>query len=206
MHYSKLFKTFSVVFLLLLWSGCASLFGTNNHVYETSKPIQNPFGNFYEAKSKHGEKGIVLRSRKGSRSVEVELPKENHEHTNFVIPVSPSQFNDRGIASIEKEETLYRDHKPGISDREIAQTFPSGSADQAAKQREIERQLGLRPAEEDTPVADTSYLGAIDLVKQLFRKGRYEAGLIEIDSLLRRYPTDPRLYEMRGTLLDRLGF
>jgi Flp pilus assembly protein TadD len=44
------------------------------------------------------------------------------------------------------------------------------------------------------------------VVKQLFRNGRFEASLIEVDHLVKLYPTSGRLFEMRGTLLDRLGY
>ena len=30
--------------------------------------------------------------------------------------------------------------------------------------------------------------------------------LVELDQMIRQYPTDPKLYEMKGTLLDRLGY
>jgi len=42
-------------------------------------------------------------------------------------------------------------------------------------------------------------------VKQLYRVARYEAALLEVDELLVVYPTDSKIHEMRGTLLDRLG-
>ena len=192
--------------ILFTHSACSSIFGKKDHDYETSKPIQNPFGDFYEASNKNKNQGIVLRSRRGAHSVEVELPKENHERTNFVIPMTPAQFKQNRGTAASDGALGYKGHKTGISDREISKTFPKGTSEQAVERADIESGLGLRPAEDDTPIADTSYLGAIDTVKQLYRKGRYEAGLIELDSLLRRYPTDPRLYEMRGTLLDRLGY
>ncbi len=204
MHYSKYICITTISILSL--SGCSSIFGKKDYEYESSKPIQNPFGDFYEASNKNNSKGIVLRSRRGNQSVEIELPKENHERTNFVIPMTPNSFSRRELASKKETGFDYKNYKTGLSDREISNTFPQGTPEQAADRSEIESQLGLRPAENNTPVADTSYLGAIDTVKQLYRKGRYEAGLIEIDTLLRRYPTDPRLYEMRGTLLDRLGY
>jgi len=75
----------------------------------------------------------------------------------------------------------------------------------AGARRDIEKDLGLMGVAEDTPLPEQSYLGAIDQVKQLYRAGRFEAALVEVDDLLRLYPTDPKLYEMRGTLLDRLG-
>ena len=60
-------------------------------------------------------------------------------------------------------------------------------------------------SEDSAPAADYSYLAALDHIKQLYKGARYEAALLEIDELVRAYPTDPKIYEMRGTLLDRLG-
>jgi Flp pilus assembly protein TadD len=65
--------------------------------------------------------------------------------------------------------------------------------------------LGLQPSGEPLNM-DESYLAKLDVVKQLFRGGRYEAALIEIDREVKLYPTSGRLYEMRGTCLDRLGY
>jgi len=53
---------------------------------------------------------------------------------------------------------------------------------------------------------DQSYLAKVDVVKQLFRNNRHEATLIEIDKLIKDYPTNAKLYEMRGTVLDRMGY
>jgi Flp pilus assembly protein TadD len=99
----------------------------------------------------------------------------------------------------------YRDRAPGISDREITNSLPQGTKDAEGQRRDIENGLGLSPLEESAPAADKSYLALLDHVKQLYKTARYEAALLELDEMVRAYPTDSKLYEMRGTLFERTG-
>ncbi|MEK6579776.1 MAG: hypothetical protein AABZ55_11160 [Bdellovibrionota bacterium] len=169
-----------------------------------SKPIHNPFGDFY-AKGNSGanNQNIILRTKKGDRSVEVELPGGNRDMSDFSIPMSPA-FKDEREAAAGIDER-YRGKTPTIADREIASTFPANTEADEQKRREIENELGLVPEQDKTPEREGSYLAALDHVKQLYRNQRYEAALIEVEEVIRSYPTDPKLYEMRGTLLERLG-
>jgi Flp pilus assembly protein TadD len=84
--------------------------------------------------------------------------------------------------------------------------MPDLPAEVLAARREVETELGVAPTEEDLARSDKSYLGAVDRIKLLFREGRFEASLLEAEELLKVYPMDSRLHEMRGTLLDRLGY
>lgn len=186
--------------------------GLNNNQQEPSKPIEDPFGNFYEA-AKHRNENVILRTKKGDRSIEVEMPSRGEEQlADLVVPMSP-QFADtgsgRGPASTGDGYGLdakYQEQRPGLTDREIAQSMPQGSPEMAGKRSEIEEGLGLVGADDSAPENDKSYLAAIDYIKQLYKSRRYEAALIEIDRMLPRYPTDAKLYEMRGTLLAKLGY
>lgn len=205
------------VFLAVVNLGCGafrSIFALNAK-QEPSKPIRNPFGEFSSANEPN--ETIIFRTKKGDNAVEVELPKATQEHTDFVFPVSPMMgkgangFNNRSPAAETATsgdalmDERYKDQTPGLSDREITKGFPQGMAEDGAKRQDIEHELGLVPPEDSAPIRNKSYLAATDHVKQLYKYGRYEAALIEIDELLREYPTDPRLHQMRGTLLERLG-
>ena len=173
---------------------------------EVQGPILNPFG-AYESGTPKAPNNIVLRTRKGERSVEVELPSQSGAITDLTVPVSPA-FPDesgRSPASASGLDTTYLGRTPGPSDREIAASLPKGFADDDGARREVETGLGLREAEGETPDHDQSYLASLDHVKQLYRVARYEAALLEVDELLVVYPTDSKIHEMRGTLLDRLG-
>ena len=190
-------------------AGCASMLALNNDT-RYAKPINNPFGDFYANGRDESPDPIILRTKKGDRSVEVELSRHQQEMTDFVIPISPA-FKDtdsnRGPASMSSggvDET-YKDQEPSLSDREIMATMPQGPAEDESTRREIEAGLGLIPAEDSVPTRDRSYLASLDRIKQLYRSGRYEAALIDADAMIKLFQTDPKLYQMRGTLLDRLG-
>jgi tetratricopeptide (TPR) repeat protein len=174
---------------------------------EKSKPIENPFGNFYpEVNRKY--QPMVLRSKKADRSVEVELPQSGSDMTDFVVPMSPQfkDFNNQDDGDGIAENADAKSRRSTFSDREIASTFKTGgSEEQIKKQKQLEEQMGLIPSSDDGGEKDHSYLAGMDKAKILFKKGRFEASLLEIDSLLKAYPTSAKLYEMRGTLLDRLG-
>ena len=187
--------------------GCStlkSIFGMNKKT-EDSKPIDDPFGN-YSSEFGSPQENIVFRTKKGDRAVEVEIPEYNKNMTDLVMPVTPA-FQDKGTSySSNEPDSRYKERRPTSVDREIASVLPQTSPDEEWKRSEVETGLGLIPTENITPKADTSYLGSIDYIKQLYKSSRFEAALIEVDQAIREYPTDARLYEMRGTLLERMGF
>lgn len=101
-------------------------------------PIQNPFDPQYgQTPSKDN---VILRTKKGDRAVEVELPGDTGEMSDFVIPVSPAFRDDgRSIASSDGLiDERYHERTPGISDREIASTLPQAKSEDEGSRREIE--------------------------------------------------------------------
>ena len=195
-------------FLIISLVSCAALTG-KPAVNEEAQSIENPFSNYASPKPQDNQ-NITLRTRQGDHSVEVELSQD--QASELSVPMNP-KFLGRSQTRPGEEGNAedgidhhYANQKATVADREIASTF--GNKDDAvteAKKREIESSLGLQPSDE-LPNMDESYLAKVDVVKQFFHSGRYEASLIEIDHLLRAYPTNGRLYEMRGTVLDRLGY
>lgn len=204
--HSRFIKLVVLSVCLLILSGCASV---KNFFAVDSKPpqqgpIANPFLDFSPQDRK--QDNIVLRTKKGDRSFEVELPGGHSELSDFAIPVNPNFKEGRNPSSYDPEnDQSFRDRTPSMTDREITNKFSQGSPEHDATRHSVESELGLMPSEDSAPAADRSYLAAMDHVKSLYKSGRYEVGLLELDELLRAYPTDSRLYEMRGTLLDRLG-
>jgi tetratricopeptide (TPR) repeat protein len=190
-------------------SSCSTLRGMmgSDGTAERQAPINNPFGDYYYGPNANKE-SVILRTKKGDRSVEVELPGSTGAMTDFVVPVSPA-FQDGGRPAMSADgatiDEKYMERHPSISDREITSHFNQAGAGNEAGRREVETGLGVMPAEDETPQHDRSYLAGIDHVKQLYRLARYEAALLEVDEMLRIYPTDAKLYEMRGTLFDRIG-
>lgn len=191
-------------------SGCASLrsaLALENRD-KAGGPIHNPFGDYSPSKNEPSQ-NVVLRTRKGDRAVEVELPGGSAQLTDLTIPVSPAfrESGGRSPASAGAIETdaAYQPKPPSVADREITRGFPQASIENEGSRREIEQGLGLMPTEDSTPDSAESYLGALDHLKSLYKAGRFEAALLETDTLIRQYPTAPRLHQMRGTLLDRVG-
>jgi hypothetical protein len=205
--------------VILSCSGCSSLrsilaLPTND---TPSGLIHSPFESVAGgAKASEPMGGVILRTRKGDRSVEVELPKsEEGNLTDLTIPVSPAFRESQAsrASALQGEElgsapsTLGGNAlpPPSMTDRQIVRAFPQAPLSEEQKVRSIEDGLGLRPSEDVAPESQVSYLASLDRMKSLYRQGRYEAALLESDELLKHYSTDPKLYEMRGTLLERVG-
>ncbi|MFZ9596156.1 MAG: hypothetical protein ACO3A2_08775 [Bdellovibrionia bacterium] len=196
-------------------SGCAGLntiFGVNPKPLR--QPISNPFSQYRPELTSENHQNMILRTKKGDRSVELEIPGDRRNLSEFVLPVSPAFKNSgRGLTSLsgsmmdspEMVDESYKNRAPTFSDRDIVNRFPQGAAEDESRIRDIERTLDLVPSEEGASTHSSSYLGAVDHIKQLYRMTRFEAALIETDELIRQYQTDSKLYEMRGTLLDKLG-
>lgn len=174
---------------------------------DRGKPIANPFGTLYPQPNFENSAPVVVRTKKGDRAVELEIPARDSEVSEWVVPVAPQ---GRAPAAAESgPESRVQDYgtrKPSSVDREIQRQMPQSPAEDIAVRRDLETDMGLQAVEEDLPRGDRSYLGALDRIKNLFRERRHEAALLEVEEMMREHPTDPKLHAMRGTLLDRLGY
>ncbi len=207
----RAYAALALAFAIFNLSGCAamrSLFATDVRK-DRRLVIENPFGTYYSNADPAARKNIVLRTKKGDRSVEVEIPGAASDMTDFSIPVSPHfQDDSKPRAQVSGEtgiDSSYLDRKPTAADREIASTLPRSRIEDENTRRDVESDLGVTSNDQEAPDRPQSYLAAMDKIKQLYRAGRNEAALIEVESLIPAYQTDVRLYKMRGTLLDRLG-
>ena len=73
----------------LLASGCSTLrsvFALDGK-QKNQGPIHNPFDAYYPTAS---HENIILRTKKGDRSIEVELPNGSGQMSDFVVPMSPA--------------------------------------------------------------------------------------------------------------------
>jgi len=193
--------------MIMVAGACASRKTQNDptqsfgHSY--TQTIDNPFSETGWGESE-GSQNITLRSKHGDQSVEVMIPKKYDSDLEI-----PMNYTESAKSSAYKDSNLdysYKDSKPTVADREIASTFNSvGNYQDEKRKRDIEQSLGMQEVDE-LPAMDQSYLAKLDIVKQLFKSSRYEAAMIELDRMVKEYPTDAKLYEMRGTLLDRMGY
>lgn len=195
-------KIILAVFLCLAAGACSTFGGGSSS--EEVQPIANPFKG-YNREAEEQANNLRFRTTHGDSSYEVNVP--NAGDSDLVVP-----FTENGAKSGRVQmahagiDYQYNQSKPTMADREIASTFTKSAGSEAEdKRNEIEQGLGLHP-EEGGGTVDQSYLAKIDIVKQLFKNARFEAALIELDRLVQQYPNNGRLYEMRGTVLDRLGY
>ena len=194
--------------LLLLIAGCSNCSTPSEGI----RPIANPFANYKAGPNGETGQPMILRTKKGDRSVEVEIPGDSQRLSDFVLPMSPT-FKDsmRSPSStqdskVNEIDDSYRNKSPSFSDREITQNLPHGLQEDLGRQKNIEEGLNLAPSEDESSTEGaSSYLAALDRIKQLYRNARYEAALLETDEMIKQFQTDSKLYEMRGTLLSRMG-
>lgn len=185
----------------MLAAGACSTFSSSP---DQVAPIANPFKG-YNREAEEQSNNLRFKTTHGDSSYEVNVP--NAGDSDLVVPFTENGAKggrrmSRGEAGIDYQ---YNETKPTMADREIASTFTKGAnTETEEKRQEIEQGLGLQ-GEEGSSI-DQSYLAKIDIVKQLFKNARFEAALIELDRLVQQYPNNSRLYEMRGTVLDRLGY
>ena len=192
-------KFYIAVFAVMMIGACS----TSTSKYD-NKPIDNPFGESGWKDAEGANNNITLRSRNGDQTVEVDVP--GRYNSDLILPngreaktAAKTQRSANGL------DYTYEDQKPTMADREIVSTFGAGTVQDEVRKREVEQSLGLQESEE-LPTMDQSYLAKVDMLKQLYRNGRNEAALIEIDHMIKDYPTNAKLFEMRGTVLDRMGY
>ena len=179
---------------LAVLASCASpadFFGMRSEP-DTLPPISNPFG-----KDATPNLGTKVRSRVGDKFTELELPRGEGVIESYSLP---GQNLDGSSVADEDEKTA-----PTQSDYEILSKVKRTNIAEDADRRAIERELGVRTLDGETPTQRRSVLAQLDRIKQLYRTQRFESALVKIDALLIDVPTLPVLYQMRGTLLERLG-
>ncbi len=200
--------------LALLLPSCSSVkkFMAIESVRKDDRPIDNPFGTLYAPSGSSAPAPLVVRSRRGEQSVEFEIPSDGGSASDFEVPVDVSQWSSsssgRAPASVTSGTSAgdaYAARPPSVADREIQATIPVAPLEESVQRREIEEQMGLQEAGGGVVAPARSYLGRLDRVRTLYREARYEASLLEVEDMLREFPMDSKLHEMRGTLLDRLG-
>mgnify|MGYP000384962122 CR=1 FL=1 len=170
---------------------------------EAAKPIANPFHEY-----SHGYSGDPQRDPSDPIVMHPNSDRTPASENSSTNPVNYGTSTTPDAADAEPIilDESYRHQRPGLTDQEIIRSLPHPPSVQLEKQEEIERGLNLIPSTDGaSDQSNVSYLASIDFIKQLFKNSRYEVALIEADKMLLRYPADPHLYEMRGTLLDHLG-
>ena len=139
-------------------------------------------------RSTAGER-FVIRTRSGATEYVVEIP---HAGRDYDVEVPIARDTDH-------MEDKFRIKNPSVTDRELVSSMPKlGKATQSERAL-MDKAFGV--GEKGGPKQSPSYSLGLSKIKHLYKKGRNDYALIEINNLLTFYPTSVKLYKMKGTVL-----
>ncbi len=79
---------------------------------ERAKPIKNPFSDYFIGAKGETSQPLILRTKKGDRSVELEIPGDTNRLSDFVLPMSPAfKDGDKGQHVTGTDDTLAIDER-----------------------------------------------------------------------------------------------
>ncbi len=179
----------STISLFLLVAACASSSPRRSSGEEFAEgSIEYPFAEETVRIGKNQNKE-PFSIKTGQGQYQVDLPGAADDYdVNLPLQAMPQ-------ASPAPAETAKT--KPNMTDREFEANMPKLA--EPDDRYLMESALGL--GENGGPGQAPSYTLMIDKINDLFRLRKYELALVEINQLLGFYPTDPRLYKMKGTIL-----
>ena len=190
------FPIISELFLLgglLLAGGCK----TSSDSYAdlgASAPITYPF---FEADQPLGkdkaDDRFVIRTISGPTEYVVEIPQAAMDY-DVEVPVA---------SAAPGAERITHTKNPQITDRELVASMPKLDEKAREDQALTDKIIGVNSR--GGPSQSPSYVMNIEKINQLYRDNDFEYALVEINNLLAFYPTDTKLYKMKGTILFKLG-
>lgn len=196
LNHQTIFSEIALTLTFIIVSGCSS-----TPLVRQQVPISNPF--LTSEGSSETSTGYTIKTQRGDQIAEVNIPGIDQDHAEVVLPLSPSYTKEEGE---EGNDNHYSERKKTKADIEIAANLPKPSiTEDDPTRKSIEETLGVESSIDSDSDHDASYLARLDKIKTLYKKGRLEASLIEVEDTLVFYPTDSKLYQMRGTLLSKMG-
>src|SRR4051812_7186364 len=103
MEMKKPYITFILISLSMTVSACSGMTSWMGiHRGDNYQPISNPFAHGENAPKYDVAPPMVLRTKKGDRSLEVEIPHDSQQQGDVTLPLS-SAFNSKKIASISSD-------------------------------------------------------------------------------------------------------
>lgn len=207
-------KRLAMAMGLVFVGGCAGIHSWwGGSRASEQRPIANPFSSPAGISGANPtSESVILRSKRGDQSVEVELPlTENQRVSEWTLPIKQPEWEkprspslERGPASVESapEESVAF----SATDYEIQQQLRAPSEEIERQQHQVEQSLFL--VEDRTSsgkLVPVSYLSEIDIVQKLYDQKQYGNAILKIDQLLKRFPSSALLFEKRGSLLFLLG-
>ena len=176
--------------LLLLLGGCQT---RDPYADLASAPITYPFFAADEplGQDRAGDK-FIIRTISGPTEYVVEIPQAAADY-DVEVPVA----NAPGAARNGPVKN------PQITDRELVASMPKLDEKAREDQALTDKIIGVNA--HGGPAQSPSYVMNIEKINQLYRDNNFEYALVEINNLLAFYPTDTKLYKMKGTILLKLG-
>jgi len=200
----------------LIWSSCSS---TKPELLNGPQ-IENPFKamEYNQQRLQTSKEPITLKAVNADRVFEVAIPRDpNSDDLDLVVPMSGlNSEGTRKVASVGGEYPGFLEGRaaaPGdrkiasaaekSADQEVVGTFAHNDKRKFQDIGDLDERLGtFQPSDEGGP----SYLAGVDKVRSEYFARRYEVALIEVNKLIRYYPTSAKIFMMKGTILKKMGF
>lgn len=178
----------------LMLSGCASDDAYDEIVRGTiAYPFYNKDAPLGRTPPSTSADRFVIRTISGSTEYVVEIPHAGRDY-DVEVPIARSSSDS---------SRKYRIKNAQMTDRELVSSMPKVS--QATEQERMLLDKAFGVGEKGGPKQSPSYSLGINKINELYRKGKFEFALIEINNLMTFYPTSVKLYKMKGSVLIKLG-
>ncbi len=142
---------------------------------------------------------FVIRTMAGQTEYSVEIP---HAASFYDVEVPIAEMRGGGDA-LMGGNGLKPTKNPQITDRELVANLPKLSMATREERALLDQAFGMGDA--GGPTQPPSYVMGIAKINELYRQGKYELSLIEINNLLSFFPTSSQLYKMKGTVLIKVN-
>ena len=107
-------------------------------------------------------------------------------------------------ATLRGKEALAKRTSPNhcFTRSRFSSSFPKLAQKDGNQARLVDRAFGV--GEISSQVVPQSYVLGLARINEFYQQKKYEDALVEIDHLLTAYPSSPKLYKMKGTVLVRI--
>lgn len=136
---------------------------------------------------------FVIRTISGGTEYVVEIPGAAQDYDVEVPIAQPTGEGNAGAMRVKNAQ---------LTDRELVASMPKLEQATEEERALMDRAYGV--GERGGPRQAPSYTLGINKINQLYRQGRYELALVEINNLMAFYPTSVKLFKMKGTVLIKL--
>ncbi len=182
-----------IIFSTIALSGC---FSSNRAAYDDyiSGTISYPFLGTTKSLGNNGadRNKFVIRTISGSVEHVVEIPGAATEY-DVEVPIASGSSLD---------EKKYKIKNAQLTDRELVSNMPKLSKATESERLLMDKAFGV--GQKGGPRQGPSYSLGIAKINELYKRAKYELGLVELNNLLAYYPTSVKLFKMKGSIYLKL--